>query len=77
MADKLSVNTAIKIGSIAHSVWTEEGKDPYGPRNGHFQRKIYEHDDAEVCLTCPRKHCDGGEACFSARRRQMRRKEED
>lgn len=78
MIKKLSLDTAVKMGSIAHSVWRDGGTDPDydGPRNGHHQRKIYEYDEAKVCLTCPRKHCDGGEACFSARRRQMKRKEE-
>lgn len=76
MIDKLSFDTAVKMGTIAHSVWREGGNDSDGPRNGHHHRKIYESENAEVCLTCTRKHCDGGEACFSARRRQMRRKEE-
>lgn len=74
MADKLSVNTAIKIGSIAHSVWRDSSQDPEADRNRSHYRRIYAFDEAKVCLTCPRKHCNGGEDCFANRKKEMREK---
>lgn len=74
MADKISVNTAIKIGSIARSVWRDGGQEMEfdGPRNGHHHRKIYEFDNAKVCLTCIRKICNGGEDCFASRKKELK-----
>ncbi len=72
MINKLSFDTAVKMGTMAHSVWREGGNDSDGPRNGHHHRKIYESDNAEVCLTCTKKVCQGGEDCFRSRKKKLR-----
>lgn len=72
MINKLSFDTAVKMGSMAHSVWREGGNDSDGPRNGHHHRKIYESDNAEVCLTCTKKFCQGGEDCFRSRKKKLK-----
>lgn len=72
MINKLSFDIAVKMGSMAHSVWREGGNDSDGPRNGHHHRKIYESDNAEVCLTCTKKFCQGGEDCFRSRKKKLK-----
>lgn len=74
MISKLSITTAVAMAKSATSVFRGEGiPDPAMAKVKSGHHSVQTYDNADVCLTCTRKHCDGGEACFSARRKQMRR----
>lgn len=73
MITRMSVMTAVHMGSTSTSVFRGEGipEDPSDKvKNGHHSIGTYK--DAEVCLTCTKSECHGGEDCFRNRKRKMK-----
>lgn len=73
MISRLSITAAVAMAKSATSVFRGEGiPDETAAKipGGHHSTALY--DNADVCLTCTRKYCNGGEDCFRQRKKEMR-----
>lgn len=73
MISRLSITTAVAMGKSATSVFRGEGipdEDAHKAKSGHHSVQTYKN--AEVCLTCTKAECTGGENCFRARKKKLK-----
>lgn len=72
MISRLSITTAVAMGKSATSVFRGEGipdETAEKIKNGHHSVQMYKN--AEVCLTCTKSECSGGETCFRERKKKL------